>query len=189
VGQLTVDGSSIFGDDSQSNDIRLRRRHRFSRWRRPGRRELHHQDQAGPGISFKPSLPNSRLEVIDTIFRGNGNGSNGGGIIVQPQGSGGAKVTLDRVQVNANVTGIFITAAVNQAVRVAIEDSTVSANSFTGIYVLSTGGVVTAGIKKSKIANNGGIGVYAQARTRSSPSQVRRLRATAPVGLSSAAAT
>jgi hypothetical protein len=100
--------------------------------------------------------------VTDTVIKRNGNGSNGGGIVVQPQISGSAKVTLDRVHVDFNITGVFFNAASGQTIQAAIRDSTVSGNTFTGIYVLAGGGIIRTTIERSTIAHNGGTGVLVQ---------------------------
>jgi len=105
VGQLTVDGSSISVTIRNLTIFRLRRRHRFSRWRRPGRRELHSSGtRQGPGISFKPSLPNSRFGGHRHDLQRQWQRFEWRRHHRAAAGLGGAKVTLDRVQVNANVT-------------------------------------------------------------------------------------
>jgi hypothetical protein len=121
------------------------------------------QVNGGPlGIRFRPSAPASQLNVSDTIFDNNGTGSDGGGIVVQPTGSGSAKVTLDRVHVDHNITGVFFNAASGQTIEAVIKNSTVSGNAFTGVYALSGGGIIRTTIERSTINNNGGIGVLAQ---------------------------
>jgi hypothetical protein len=114
------------------------------------------------GILFRPSAPGSQLVVTDTVIKNNGNGSDGGGIVVQPSGSGSAKVTLDRVHVDNNVTGVFFNAASGQTIQAVIKNSTVSGNAFTGVYVVAGGGIIRTTIERSTIANNGGTGVLAQ---------------------------
>jgi hypothetical protein len=77
-------------------------------------------------------------------------------------GSGSANVTLDRVHVDKNVTGMFLNAGAGETVRAAIRDSTVSGNAFTGVYVLSSGGVLTVVMDRSTVAHNGGTGLLSQ---------------------------
>jgi hypothetical protein len=113
-------------------------------------------------IEFLPDAFLAQLIIKDTIISHNGSGTSGGGIVVQASGSGNGNATLERVHVDKNVTGIFLNAGVGQTVRVAIKDSTVAGNTFTGVYALSTGGVLTGVIAGSAIANNGGIGLLSQ---------------------------
>jgi hypothetical protein len=110
-------------------------------------------------------VPNSAAQLIikDTIISNNGSGTTGGGIVVQPAGSGSsANVTLDRVHLDKNVTGMFLNAGVGETVRAVISNSTVSGNAFTGVYALSSGGVLTVVMDRSTVANNGGTGLLSQ---------------------------
>jgi hypothetical protein len=110
----------------------------------------------------------ARLVVTDTTIRMYGqNSTDGGGIIVQPadvpsRSSFVAMVTLDGVDVSQNTTGLFFYARPTRQIHALIKNSTVSGNTFTGIYVLSNGGLITATIERSTIAHNGGTGVLAQ---------------------------
>src|SRR5262249_36391467 len=86
--------------------------------------------------------------------------------IVQPQGSGSARVVLDRVRVENNVTGIFLdTPAGTTGIQLAIQDSNVSGNNFTGFFSLSGGPTITAIIDRTSISDNGGIGLLSQGAT------------------------
>jgi hypothetical protein len=117
---------------------------------------------AGTAILARPSTSGAQLVVTDTVLKNSGSGSSGGGIVVQPQGSGSAKVTLDRVHVDANVTGVFFNAASGQTIQAVIKNSTVSGNAFTGVYVVAGGGIIRTTLERSTIAHNGGTGVLAQ---------------------------
>ena len=59
----------------------------------------------GFGILFTPSGA-SELFVSDTTISRNGSGTNGAGIQIQPAATGSAKVSLNRVQLENNVTGV-----------------------------------------------------------------------------------
>src|SRR5262249_7498342 len=89
------------------------------------------------GIVFQPATAEARLFVTDTLIQNSGSGANGAGIFVSPQGAGSARVVLDRVRVENNVTGIFLsTPAGSNGIQLAIQDSNVSGNNFTGFFSL-----------------------------------------------------
>jgi hypothetical protein len=108
----------------------------------------------GHGISFAPSGA-SELYVTDTIVRNNGTGSNGGGILIKPTGTGSAKVTLDNVSMLNNVFGVRPDGSGGTgAVTTTVRNSTVSGSSFNGITVFSAGTVVNVNVEKSSSVNN-----------------------------------
>jgi hypothetical protein len=57
------------------------------------------------GVSFAPSTAGARLYMHNVTVQDNGNGGSGGGILVQPTGTGSAQIELDDVRLidNANV--------------------------------------------------------------------------------------
>jgi hypothetical protein len=75
------------------------------------------------GISFAPSGA-SQLFVNHTVVAENGNGATGGGIVIQPTGSGSAKVTL-----------VDVSAENNANINLMVDAS--SSNSPAGINVLA----------------------------------------------------
>src|SRR5262249_45647383 len=97
----------------------------------------------GHGISFKPANGfTSQLYVTDSVVEGNGlfSGS-GGGIIIQPSGSGSARVVIDRTRVNSNIYGIFANGTGSTGtIAVQVKDSTVSGNAFNGISAFTSAG-------------------------------------------------
>jgi hypothetical protein len=118
----------------------------------------------GAGISFTPSTA-AKLLVEDTILTGNGNTGVGGGIIVQPTGTGTANVTLNRVTAfnntnhgfSVNTTGAT---AAGTGVNVAITNSIFSGNSGTGIG--ATNPASTTGVKMiitESTSNNNNVGM------------------------------
>ena len=91
------------------------------------------------GISFAPSGA-SELFVSDTVISENGNGTTGAGIEIEPTGTGSAKVVLNRVQVNNNVTGIRAEALAGVGpINVSIDNSETSGNAIHGISARSAG--------------------------------------------------
>ncbi|MGZ8282280.1 MAG: hypothetical protein ACXWUN_04915 [Allosphingosinicella sp.] len=112
------------------------------------------------GVSFAPS-GTSRLYVTDTTITDNGNGTTGGGIIVQPTSNGTATVALLRVSLNNNANnGLRIdssTAGV-AGVFASVEDSQFAGNT-NGVSVQSAINVATVVINDSTIVNNTGTGI------------------------------
>src|ERR1043165_1610619 len=56
----------------------------------------------GSGINFAPSQADRELFVADSYITDNGNSASVGGIHVRPTGTGGAKVSINRTQVENN---------------------------------------------------------------------------------------
>jgi hypothetical protein len=116
------------------------------------------------GISFQTGST-SNLYVTNTTVANNGNGATGGGILVQPTGTGVARVTLQnvRVQNNANF-GMSVNSTGNsgQGIAVVVDYSQFSGNG-SGIAILSPAG--TAGIvgmvTNSSILHHSGSGISA----------------------------
>jgi hypothetical protein len=57
------------------------------------------------GVSFAPSTAGARLYMHNVTVQNNGNGGSGGGVLIQPTGTGSAQVEFDDVRIleNANV--------------------------------------------------------------------------------------
>jgi len=102
------------------------------------------------GIDFAPTVPNSQLHVSNTIVRNNGNftTSVGPGININPTGAS-AKVTLDHVRLDRNVTGIKVFGSSNTM----IVDSVASNNVGAGFSAGSSPAVLS--IERSVSTHNG----------------------------------
>jgi hypothetical protein len=90
------------------------------------------------GIAFEPSTA-AKLYVSDSTIANNGNGSGGGGILVQPVGTGTASVVINRVLIqNNNGQGVLLSTMGNtgSASQVEIKDSQISGNA-QGVMVSS----------------------------------------------------
>ena len=117
----------------------------------------------GTGIAFTPSGA-SKLFVDDTILTGNGNGSNGGGIVIKPTGSGSARALLSHVSLenNSNVGLSVDTTGVSGANgnNATIADSSVSGNP-TGISVTAPGGAAPSilNVIRVEVVNNPNVGI------------------------------
>ena len=145
------------------------------------------------GINFVPSVAGSKLEVLDTIVRNNGNfgASTGQGILVNPGAN--ANANLNNVRVENNVIGVKAEIASgitrvtmrNSSVtncgtgvnarrnsRVAMIDTTVAFNGI-GLLVEGNGGTAVAVLEFCQIANNTGNGIQAGSAVATNPSVAR----------------
>lgn len=115
------------------------------------------------GIKFAPGAGTAgTLFVSDTIFTDNGLSDSGGGIIVQPSGSGSARVVLNRVRVENNTYGIFANGTGSTGLIIMqIRDSVVTGSGFHGISAFTAAGHSTVSITvdhtASIISNQAGI--------------------------------
>ncbi|HEY1709266.1 MAG TPA: right-handed parallel beta-helix repeat-containing protein [Rhizomicrobium sp.] len=123
----------------------------------------------GYGVQFQPNGP-AQLDISDTTITTNGQqggGSGiGGGVLVQPQAGGSAKVTITRVNLHNNSNGIRVDNTTAAAVStVAIRDTTISASSTHGLAAVNPSSgtpfknTITA--DRMTISGNAGDGVVA----------------------------
>ncbi|MEA3002033.1 MAG: hypothetical protein QOH81_821 [Sphingomonadales bacterium] len=116
------------------------------------------------GISFQPSAL-ARLYVVNTTITQNGNGTSGGGILVQPTGTGAAQVMIEdtRVQQNSGQgLSLDTTGNTGGGIAIAVKNSQFVGTSGNGISLLSPGGVaISAMITDSVSAHNSGAGIVA----------------------------
>lgn len=109
------------------------------------------------GILFAPSSQ-ARLDVVDTVIGDNGTGIDGGGILVKPAPGGGAKVSLNRVTVMNNVTGVKADGGNSSGViTVSALELTSVGNTYSGLVAVTPAGGATVRITAdhSTLANNG----------------------------------
>jgi hypothetical protein len=114
------------------------------------------------GISFQPGGL-TRLYVNNTTISQNGNGSTGGGILVQPTGAGVGQVMMENSRVDQNAgTGISLNTTGNTGgIAAMIKESRVVATTNDAISLLQGSAAVTAMITDTVIAHNGGNGIVA----------------------------
>ena len=114
------------------------------------------------GISFQPSTA-SHLYIRNVVVSTNGNGSTGGGILIQPTGTGSAQVNLDNVRLYGNAaTGIRIDSTGNTGPgNTIVINNSHFAGSPQGITVSNPSGTTTTGImiNQSEISNNTSVGI------------------------------
>ena len=109
------------------------------------------------GIRFAPTGAGS-LTVVDSTIYNNGSGSTGGGIIINPQSSGSAQVTLDRVTLTKNVFGIVADGTGSSGgINMTIVDSVTNRNAQDGIIATTPSGGAPIGVmvKNTKSVVNG----------------------------------
>ena len=97
------------------------------------------------GIKFQPNSA-SKLSVTDTVISNMGSGT-GGGIVVNPQAGGSARVNLERVSINGNAFGIAADGTGSTAgINMTIADSMVGGNSQDGIIAVTPSGGAPIGV-------------------------------------------
>lgn len=113
---------------------------------------------AGNGILFAPSGANTELFVANSDITDNGP-AGGAGIQIQPTGTGSARVTISRTQVQNSSVGVRadVTGSTGTGALVTVYDSVLAGNSGGGVVVLAIGAVPAAVmIDRSAIVYNGG---------------------------------
>ena len=111
------------------------------------------------GISFTPSNAGAELHVNNVTISENGSLATGGGIVIQPTGSGSAFVTLRDIRVRNNANNaIRIDSTGNTGIRavVTIENADITGNA-NGINVIAAAGTAPTSvmISDSSITANG----------------------------------
>jgi hypothetical protein len=121
---------------------------------------------AGIGIKFAPTNGvTAKLYVSDSVISNNGLPASGGGIIVQPSGSGSARVVIERTRVENNFHGILVDGTGSTGViLVQVRDSVVAGNLGHGIAAISSAGASPTGIivDRTSSAFNAASGILAQ---------------------------
>jgi len=102
------------------------------------------------GINFTPTVANSKLFVLDTIVRNNGNfgASSGQGILVNP--SVAANADLNRVRLENNVAGLKAQGATS---KTSVSNSLAANNAFAGFSGAASGAILN--VDRSVSSHNG----------------------------------
>jgi hypothetical protein len=123
-------------------------------------------DAPAVGIKLAPGAGiTTKLYVSDSFIADNGLTNSGGGIIVQPTGSGSARVEIARTIVRNNTYGIFANGTGSTGlIAMQIRDSVVSGSKFNGISAFTSAGQSTTSIvvDHSSAILSGGSGIVAQ---------------------------
>ncbi|MES2033619.1 MAG: right-handed parallel beta-helix repeat-containing protein [Pseudomonadota bacterium] len=115
------------------------------------------QSGSAQGVLFAPSAA-AELYISNTTIAENGSGASGGGVLIQPTGSGSAKVRIKDtlIQNNAN-NGFWVSTAgaTGAGITVAIDDTDISGNA-QGMVVFTPAATTTAAVlvKGSTITGN-----------------------------------
>jgi hypothetical protein len=128
--KVTIRNLSINGAGSGFNGVRML-----------GGGTLHVENcqifnQAQKGISFEPTLGNSKLLVKDTIIRDNLNAATGGGIFCKPDPAGSGQVVVNGVTMDRNTFGMRI----ENRCSVMVTNSSASRNDQHGFFLLGNSG-------------------------------------------------
>jgi hypothetical protein len=108
-------------------------------------------------IAFLPGTAGV-LVVANSIISSNTNGTSGSGILVQPTGSGSARVNIERTVVEANGFGIVADGTGSTGgINMTIADSTATNNINDGIIATTSSGGAPIGITvtNTRSTNNG----------------------------------
>jgi hypothetical protein len=121
---------------------------------------------AGQGIHFAPpDGVTATLHITDSIINNNGLEASGGGIAIQPAGSGSARVVIERSRIEGNTYGIFAVGTGSTGVIIVhVRDSVVTNNVFDGIGAYTSAGhsTISMTVDRSSSLLNGGNGILAQ---------------------------
>jgi hypothetical protein len=120
----------------------------------------------GIGIKFAPPVGvAAQLFVLDSFITGNGRDADGGGIVIQPGGTGSARVAIERTRVENNTFGIFANGTGSTGlIVVQIRDSVVAESKFHGISAFTAAGASTTSITADRTSSllNSGNGILSQ---------------------------
>lgn len=122
----------------------------------------------GTAINFVPVTGiSAKLHVVDTLITKNGNNIThvGGGMNVQPAGTGSARVVVERTTIEDSWTGILVNGSTStNMVSFQLKDSTVANSNANGASVLTAPAGATIGfvIDRSSFLLNASDGVFAQ---------------------------
>jgi hypothetical protein len=114
------------------------------------------------GIQFEPSTGTSILNIRNTLFTGNGTGTQGAGVQIAPTGSGSANVTISNSNFSGNVVGIRADSnRTSGSIDLSVVDTVVADGKYHGIVALAATGRVFASVADSTVTNNLGEGLRA----------------------------
>jgi hypothetical protein len=122
-------------------------------------------DGPATAIRFLPANVTGRLYVLDSVISNNGTATGGGGILVQPQGSGSARVALNRVTLQSNTHGIVADGTGSTGpIVVQVRNSVVAGGIGNGIAASTNAGASFTAfvVDRSSVLANAGSGILAQ---------------------------
>jgi hypothetical protein len=112
------------------------------------------------GISFTPPTGTvGELYVAGSVIEDNGSAASNGGIVIRPTGSGSARISLNRIQLDNNSNGLRVDGGGSTGqILVTFRDSVAAGNTSNGLTVTSpagAAGVVLFSDRSSLIYNSG----------------------------------
>jgi hypothetical protein len=117
----------------------------------------------GAAVQLAPTAAGAQLTIKDSLFANNGLAASGGGIIIQPSGSGSAHAVIERTTVTGNTYGIFANGTgTTGSILLHIKDSTVANSTVNGISAYTAGSTTAIVIDHSSSLINGGSGILSQ---------------------------
>jgi hypothetical protein len=115
------------------------------------------------GIVIANASGTPEIDITDVLIEDNGGVVGAAGVLIKPTGTGGAKVTMTRVQTLNNQIGVSIDGDLATGpITAVIQDSTISGNAQQGLVSVSPNGtdsLVTVQVSSSTASGNGGNGM------------------------------
>lgn len=115
---------------------------------------------SGHGLNFNPS-GTSKLFLDEVTVANNGNGTNGGGILIKPTATGSATAVIKNSNIDRNVFGIKVEAGGAGAVKLEIADSATTQSGFSGLTANGSLGPAQIFASRVTTSSNGTTGVQA----------------------------
>jgi len=115
------------------------------------------------GIVIANSAGTPEIDLTDVLIEDTGGVAGAAGVLIKPTGTGGAKVTMTRVQSLNNLIGVSIDGDNSTGpIDVNIQDSQMSGNAAQGLFSTSPNGadsLVKVMVSRSVASNNGTNGI------------------------------
>lgn len=107
------------------------------------------------GIHFAPNS-SSKLYVRDTIITNNGSATTGGGVFIQPTGTGSARAIFNQVNIANNYFGLRADGAVSTGgINITVQGGSASGNTQSGIIAVSGATATWVMVNGTSVSNNG----------------------------------
>ena len=117
----------------------------------------------GFGVMFSPNSA-SELYISDTIISGNGSAGWGAGVLIGPQGTGNANVTINNSNIDNNEKGVWAYGNDSTtAMNITIQDSVVHGNGGDGVLASTIAGKSRIQINLDRTSVTGNVGTGAKA--------------------------
>lgn len=109
----------------------------------------------GSGINFAPSQADRELFVADSYITDNGNSTTTGGINIRPTGTGSAKASINRTQIENNTVGIRVDGGGGSGGnKVLVRDSIIAGSTNNGVLSSGSTGPTIVHLENNGITGN-----------------------------------